>query len=255
MKILVTSKGKTINDEIDPRFGRCNYFIIVEKGKREKVKAVRNIGKNESHGAGLIAAEQAGNLSPDAIITGRIGPNAFMMLNRLNIKIYTSSGNIEKAIENFLKNALNEIKNPARSHFGLGQKEKKMKPKESRIRLAVCADKKEVSHHFGRSPEFIFADIIEGKVIAKKIIKNPGHRTGFLPKYLSEEGITYVIAGGAGPMAISLFKEYNIKMILGITGIADKVIDEFAKGKLKSKKKSLCNPRTAKKYGVEKEDK
>ena|GEM_PF-288459 len=175
------------------------------------------------------------------------------MLNQIGIKTHNASGSIEKAIETFLKSKLKKITIPVQAHHGLGHAERKQEPKERKTRLAICADGSEISPHFGRSPDYIIADISEGKVIARESIKNPGHRTGLLPKYLYEKGVNCVIVGGAGPMAINFFKEYGIEMILGITGDVDKAIDEFTRGELASKN-SLCNPRTAKGYGVDKED-
>jgi predicted Fe-Mo cluster-binding NifX family protein len=30
MKIAITSAGPTLDDPVDPRFGRCAYFVIVQ---------------------------------------------------------------------------------------------------------------------------------------------------------------------------------------------------------------------------------
>ena len=30
MKVAVGSSGKDLNSQIDPRFGRCSYFLIIE---------------------------------------------------------------------------------------------------------------------------------------------------------------------------------------------------------------------------------
>ncbi len=95
-KILITAKDKTLDSDIDPRFGRCKYFILYEN---EDFEVIENKGNKEQHGAGIKAAEQAINLKPDIIITGRLGPNSSSVLAQTGIQIHSSEGNIRKAIK------------------------------------------------------------------------------------------------------------------------------------------------------------
>ena len=121
------------------------------------------------------------------------------------------------------------------------------------MRIAISTDSGYVSAHFGRCPEFTIVEIQGNKVINKEVIPNPGHTTGFLPKFLSEKGVSYVIAGGAGFRAQQFFNEFRIKLITGVQGEVDDVINRLLKGELKGGE-SLCKPGEGKGYGVEKED-
>lgn len=121
------------------------------------------------------------------------------------------------------------------------------------MKIAISTDNGNVSEHFGRCPEFTIVEIEDNKIIKKEIIENPGHFTGFLPKFFSEQGIDCVIAGGAGFRAQEFFDEFDIKLITGIEGKVDDVIDDFIRKDLKQGE-SLCKPRKGKGYGVEKED-
>jgi len=122
------------------------------------------------------------------------------------------------------------------------------------MKIAISTDGDFVSPHFGRCPSFTIAEIEEGKVLKKETIPNPGHQTGFLPQFLSEKGVSCIIAGGAGRRAQQLFEEKEIKMLVGISGKVEEVIEEFAKGKI-SGKENPCQPGSGKGYGLEKEKK
>ena len=121
------------------------------------------------------------------------------------------------------------------------------------MRIAISTDSGYVSAHFGRCPEFTIVEIKDNKVINKEVIPNPGHTTGFLPKFLGEKGVSYVIAGGAGFRAQQFFNEFGIKLLTGIQGKVDDVINRLLKGELKGGE-SLCKPGEGKGYGIEKED-
>ena len=121
------------------------------------------------------------------------------------------------------------------------------------IKIAISTDSGMVSPHFGRCPEFTIVEITDGKVIKKEVIDNPGHKTGFLPNFFNEQGINYVIAGGAGFRAQQFFDELGIKLITGVQGKIDDVINDFVNGKLEQGE-SLCRPGEGKGYGIEKED-
>ena len=121
------------------------------------------------------------------------------------------------------------------------------------MKVAISTDNGEVSAHFGRCPEFTIVEIKDKKIVKKEIIENPGHRTGFLPKYFKEQGISCMIAGGAGFRAKGFFEEYNIKLITGVEGKIDDVINEFIKGGIEQGE-DFCSPGKGKDYGVDKED-
>jgi predicted Fe-Mo cluster-binding NifX family protein len=113
MKIAISSTGKDLESEVDARFGRCNYFLIVETDKENKkiknVKVIENTAQAQSGGAGITSAQIVANEKPDAIITINAGPRAFQVLNQLNIKIYQGEGIIKEVLQKFLDGKLNKI--------------------------------------------------------------------------------------------------------------------------------------------------
>ena len=120
------------------------------------------------------------------------------------------------------------------------------------MKIAIPTEGEEVSPHFGRAPEFTLVEIEEGRAAKREKIANPGHQTGFLPSFLSDQGVTHVVTGGAGQRAQSLFAQYDIELLLGVTGKVDEVIEKILQGSLEGGK-SLCEPGAGKGYGIEKE--
>ncbi len=122
MKIAISSTGKTLESEVDPRFGRCNYFLIVEiKDKKIKdVKTIENTAKAQMGGAGITAAEIVANEKVDAAITANLGPRAFSVFGQFGIKIYQGQGKIKEVVQNFIKNKLTQITDATGpQHIGL----------------------------------------------------------------------------------------------------------------------------------------
>jgi predicted Fe-Mo cluster-binding NifX family protein len=92
------------------------------------------------------------------------------------------------------------------------------------MKIAISTDQGEVSAHFGRCPSYTILEITDGQVKSREEIPNPGHQPGFLPQYLSERGVSCIIAGGMGPRAQALFSQKNIETIIGVQGSVDEVI-------------------------------
>ena len=67
MKIAISSKDKNLESEIDPRFGRCSYFIIVEVENKEirNFEAIENIATAEQGSAGISAAQLVADKAND----------------------------------------------------------------------------------------------------------------------------------------------------------------------------------------------
>jgi predicted Fe-Mo cluster-binding NifX family protein len=112
MKIAVTAQGTDINADVDPRFGRSRYFIVVDTDNQE-VSAVDNeVNLNATQGAGIQAGKKVVELGVQAVITGHVGPKAFATLQAGNIDIYNgATGTVADAIEQFNGGKLQKAQN------------------------------------------------------------------------------------------------------------------------------------------------
>lgn len=119
MKIGISTVGKEGKDMLDKRFGRCDYFQVYDTESKETV-ALENEGKAAKGGAGIAAAQQLLDQKVDAVITGNLGPNAFMILEKAQIKAYQcETGTVEDAIEKYQSNELSELTQAGPSHQGV----------------------------------------------------------------------------------------------------------------------------------------
>ncbi len=101
MKICVTSTGPTMDASVDPRFGRCQYFVFVDSETME-YEAMPNPSIGASSGAGIQAAQTVADKGAGVVITGQVGPNAIATLGATNITIVTgASGTVNDAIEQY----------------------------------------------------------------------------------------------------------------------------------------------------------
>ncbi|HQC61411.1 MAG TPA: NifB/NifX family molybdenum-iron cluster-binding protein [Candidatus Pacearchaeota archaeon] len=115
MKIAISSTGKNLQDEIDARFGRCSYFLIVEIDEKNKkikdFKAIENTAKSQMGGAGITSSEIVAKQEVDAVITVNLGPRALSVFEQFNIKIYQGEGKINEVVQMFLEGKLKQITN------------------------------------------------------------------------------------------------------------------------------------------------
>jgi len=120
MKICVTAQGKTLDDQVDPRFGRCQFFIVVDTDTLD-FEAVENQSAQFSGGAGIQSGQLMASKGVKAVLTGNVGPNAFQTLTAGGIKIYTGlSGKIRDAVEKYKGGTLKPTENPnVGSKFGM----------------------------------------------------------------------------------------------------------------------------------------
>jgi predicted Fe-Mo cluster-binding NifX family protein len=119
MKICITSTGDGLESAVDPRFGRCPFFIVADTETGE-FKALVNPSTQASGGAGIQSAQLVANEGAEAVLTGSVGPNASQALSSFNIRIFVGiSGSVKEAIQAYKGNKLKEVTGPTvREHFG-----------------------------------------------------------------------------------------------------------------------------------------
>lgn len=103
MKIAVTSTGKTLDDPVDPRFGRAAYILVVDSDtfSYEIIDNQNNV--NAFKGAGIQAATTISEKDANVLLTGFCGPNAFKTLKAAEIKVANNvSGRVGEAVKDFL---------------------------------------------------------------------------------------------------------------------------------------------------------
>jgi len=108
MKIAVTSKGKDLDSQVDPRFGRAAYILIVDTDGFEFEVVDNSENVNALKGAGIQAAAMLSDKGAEVLLTGLCGPNAFKTLEVAGVKVTNdASGTVRDAV-----NAFNEGKLP-----------------------------------------------------------------------------------------------------------------------------------------------
>ena len=81
--------------------------------------------------------------------------------------------------------------------------------------FAVPLENSLLSSHFGHSEQFAIINV-ENNIITNETIEiPPPHDAGILPKWLTERGVTDVIAGGMGQRMLDILTAKNIKVNIG----------------------------------------
>ncbi|OPL07517.1 MAG: hypothetical protein AVO33_05185 [delta proteobacterium ML8_F1] len=112
MKIVLTAKGKEASSPIDERFGRAEYFILYDD-VLQTYSVIDNPGQYENSGAGVKASQIVIESGAEAVITGSLGPKAFMVLKDAGIKGYQNFfGTLEDNVAAYKENKLKELLTP-----------------------------------------------------------------------------------------------------------------------------------------------
>jgi len=121
MKICVTATAGDLNAQVDPRFGRSQYFVIVDSDTMA-FEAMVNEAMNAPGGAGIQAAQAMVNKGVNVVVSGNMGPNAFQVLSTADVKIATGAyGTVKEAVEMYKSGKLNEAGgSTVAAHAGMG---------------------------------------------------------------------------------------------------------------------------------------
>jgi predicted Fe-Mo cluster-binding NifX family protein len=121
MKIAVSAIAPGLDAEVDPRFGRCQYFIIIDPQSME-FEALDNSNAMAAGGAGISTAQMIVSKGAEVVLTGNCGPNAYQTLSAAGIQVITGvSGSIKDAIEDFKAGRFQSSSQPSvGNHYGMG---------------------------------------------------------------------------------------------------------------------------------------
>ena len=122
MKIAVTSTGPTLDDQVDSRFGRCSWFLIIDT-ETMTFEPLENPNTSVGGGAGIQSSQMIAERNVEAVLTGNCGPNAFQTLNAAGVKVIVGvNGPIRRAVKQLKTGKLSPISSPNVSRkSGLGE--------------------------------------------------------------------------------------------------------------------------------------
>jgi len=107
MKIAITSKGTDLDSEVDPRFGRASYILIVNSETFEFEVLDNKENVNALKGAGIQAASMLSEKGAEVLLTGFCGPNAFKTLKAAKIGVANDAeGSARDAVQAYLDGKL-----------------------------------------------------------------------------------------------------------------------------------------------------
>lgn len=114
MKIAISTQGREKNSPVDPRFGRAAWFVIIDSETGDIVDVLDNrAAQDAAHGAGINAATVVAESGAQAVLTGRVGPKAFAVLDAAGINVISDvSGTVEDALERFRSGSVKHDSGP-----------------------------------------------------------------------------------------------------------------------------------------------
>jgi predicted Fe-Mo cluster-binding NifX family protein len=107
MKIAVTSKGTNLDSQVDPRFGRAAYILIIDSETFDFEVLDNKENVNALKGAGIQAAKMVSEKQAEVLLTGFCGPNAFKVMKAAKIGVGNNAeGSVRDAVKAYLDGKL-----------------------------------------------------------------------------------------------------------------------------------------------------
>ena len=98
MKVAISAYGQDLDADINPRFGRCDFLLIVDTDTMA-YESFANESMNLTGGAGIQTASFVISKGVQAILTGSCGPNAMEVFNSAGVAVYPGqAGTVFQAV-------------------------------------------------------------------------------------------------------------------------------------------------------------
>jgi predicted DNA-binding protein (UPF0251 family)/predicted Fe-Mo cluster-binding NifX family protein len=119
-KIAISSEGPSLDEALDPRFGRAAGFIVVDPQTFDFEYVDNGSSQAMAQGAGVQAAEHVANSGAKIVLTGYVGPKAFKALQAVGIRVAQNLADmtVREAIEMFVNDKVEWAQQPNRQGRG-----------------------------------------------------------------------------------------------------------------------------------------
>lgn len=102
MIIAISSQGPGLDSPVDLRFGRAAGFVVVDTDSGDHRYEDNEQNLQLAQGAGIQAAQNVARTGAGAVITGHVGPKAYLALDKGGIKIFLgAAGKVSEALDAF----------------------------------------------------------------------------------------------------------------------------------------------------------
>jgi predicted Fe-Mo cluster-binding NifX family protein len=113
MKIVISAQEPNLEAQVDPRFGRASYFLLVNPESMEYEVLTNGQNLQAAQGAGIQTAALVARHRPAAVLTGHCGPRAFQTLQAAGIPVIVGvEGSVREAVQNYRAGKLKPVTEP-----------------------------------------------------------------------------------------------------------------------------------------------
>ncbi len=121
MKVAVSASGTDLDAAIDPRFGRCAYFLVVDT-EDMSFESFSNENNALGGGAGIQSAQFVASKGARVVLTGNCGPNAVRTLAAAGVEVIVGqTGTVREAVERYRAGDLTPTTEAnVADHYGMG---------------------------------------------------------------------------------------------------------------------------------------
>ena len=105
------------------------------------------------------------------------------------------------------------------------------------MRIALPVANGQLCMHFGHCEQFLLLDVdpASGAIVNRQALTPPPHEPGVIPRWLGEQKVTLVIAGGMGQRAQAIFAQNGITVVAGApAGEPEQIAQAYLAGTLET---------------------
>jgi predicted Fe-Mo cluster-binding NifX family protein len=105
---VVLEDENGLNGNVCAHFGQCKFFFLADiDPDNKKIKSSRIVPNNTVHGGGgCVAVDEILKYDITHVIAGGMGMGAQQKFAQAGVQVFGYSGNVQKALDDFMNNAL-----------------------------------------------------------------------------------------------------------------------------------------------------